>query len=99
MWPSMSHSESNNFFQFADNMYAKAVLYGAALTKVSALIKAVAEQVTIVIEALKPGVVSLIRDLNGNHVIQRCLQVPHGLGSSVLYWQCACGACTPLLLA
>jgi hypothetical protein len=30
--------------------------------------------VTIVIEALKPGVVSLIRDLNGNHVIQRCLQ-------------------------
>jgi len=31
--------------------------------------------VTIVIEALKPGVVSLIRDLNGNHVIQRCLQV------------------------
>ena len=31
-------------------------------------------QVTIVIEALKPGVVSLIRDLNGNHVIQRCLQ-------------------------
>ena len=26
------------------------------------------------IEALKPGVVSLIRDLNGNHVIQRCLQ-------------------------
>ena len=32
-------------------------------------------QVTIVIEALKPGVVSLIRDLNGNHVIQRCLQV------------------------
>ena len=27
------------------------------------------------IEALRPGVVSLIRDLNGNHVIQRCLQV------------------------
>lgn len=34
-----------------------------------------APQVTIIIEALKPGVVSLIRDLNGNHVIQRCLQV------------------------
>jgi len=31
--------------------------------------------VTLVIEALRPGVVSLIRDLNGNHVIQRCLQV------------------------
>ena len=26
------------------------------------------------IDALKPGVVSLIRDLNGNHVVQRCLQ-------------------------
>lgn len=32
-------------------------------------------QVQLVIDALKPGVVSLIRDLNGNHVVQRCLQV------------------------
>lgn len=32
------------------------------------------EQVQLVIDALKPGVVSLIRDLNGNHVVQRCLQ-------------------------
>lgn len=31
-------------------------------------------QVQLVIDALKPGVVSLIRDLNGNHVVQRCLQ-------------------------
>lgn len=32
------------------------------------------EQRTRVIDALKPGVVHLIKDLNGNHVIQRCLQ-------------------------
>jgi hypothetical protein len=31
-------------------------------------------QVQLVIESLRPGVVALIRDLNGNHVIQRCLQ-------------------------
>jgi len=30
--------------------------------------------VQLVIESLRPGVVALIRDLNGNHVIQRCLQ-------------------------
>lgn len=28
----------------------------------------------LVTDALRGGVVSLIRDLNGNHVIQRCLQ-------------------------
>jgi hypothetical protein len=32
------------------------------------------EQVDIVIKSLKQSVVTLIRDLNGNHVIQRCLQ-------------------------
>ncbi len=32
------------------------------------------EQVALVVDALKEGVVKLIRDLNGNHVIQRCLQ-------------------------
>ncbi|KAI8476987.1 MAG: pumilio family protein [Monoraphidium minutum] len=32
------------------------------------------EQRAIVIEALAPGVVPLIKDLNGNHVVQRCLQ-------------------------
>ena len=31
-------------------------------------------QVQLVVDALKPGVVNLIRDLNGNHVVQRCLQ-------------------------
>merc|ERR1712176_331311 len=32
------------------------------------------EQSTLVINALKPGIVLLIKDLNGNHVAQRCLQ-------------------------
>ena len=31
-------------------------------------------QVRLATEALQGGVVALIRDLNGNHVIQRCLQ-------------------------
>jgi hypothetical protein len=32
------------------------------------------EQVAMVITALSNGVVELIKDLNGNHVVQRCLQ-------------------------
>ena len=32
------------------------------------------DQSSVVIKALEPGVVSLIKDLNGNHVVQRCLQ-------------------------
>lgn len=32
------------------------------------------QQVAMVISSLKPGVVTLIKDLNGNHVVQRCLQ-------------------------
>jgi len=32
------------------------------------------EQVKMVITALTEGVVELIKDLNGNHVVQRCLQ-------------------------
>lgn len=32
------------------------------------------EQVSLLIAALQPSVVELIKDLNGNHVIQRCLQ-------------------------
>eukprot|EP01018_Ginkgo_biloba_P024161 Gb_27539 [translate_table: standard] len=32
------------------------------------------QQVSMVIFSLKPGVVTLIKDLNGNHVVQRCLQ-------------------------
>ena len=32
------------------------------------------EEVSLATNALRPGVVTLIKDLNGNHVIQRCLQ-------------------------
>lgn len=32
------------------------------------------EQIAVATQALKPGAVLLIKDLNGNHVVQRCLQ-------------------------
>lgn len=32
------------------------------------------QQISRVISALEPGFLGLIKDLNGNHVIQRCLQ-------------------------
>ncbi|KAI3789023.1 hypothetical protein L2E82_01807 [Cichorium intybus] len=32
------------------------------------------QQVKLVVSALEPGFLALIKDLNGNHVIQRCLQ-------------------------
>ena len=32
------------------------------------------EQVDLLVNALRVGVVALIKDLNGNHVVQRCLQ-------------------------
>lgn len=31
-------------------------------------------QINLVISALKPGIVDLMKDLNGNHVVQQCLQ-------------------------
>ncbi|KAL3538630.1 hypothetical protein ACH5RR_001996 [Cinchona calisaya] len=32
------------------------------------------QQISLVIAALEPGFLALIKDLNGNHVVQRCLQ-------------------------
>ncbi|XP_039040072.1 putative pumilio homolog 8, chloroplastic [Hibiscus syriacus] len=32
------------------------------------------QQISLVISALEPGFLSLIKDLNGNHVVLRCLQ-------------------------
>lgn len=32
------------------------------------------EQFSMVVSSLKPGIVSLVKDMNGNHVAQRCLQ-------------------------
>ncbi|KAJ8760127.1 hypothetical protein K2173_010983 [Erythroxylum novogranatense] len=33
-----------------------------------------AEQCSIIVSSLKPGIVTLIKNMNGNHVAQRCLQ-------------------------
>ena len=37
------------------------------------------EEIAIIVSALKHGVVTLIKNVNGNHVVQRCLQylLPH----------------------
>lgn len=32
------------------------------------------QQISLLMIALKPGMVELIKDANGNHVVQRCLQ-------------------------
>ncbi|KAE8703110.1 putative pumilio-like protein 7 [Hibiscus syriacus] len=32
------------------------------------------QQISLIISSLEPGFLSLIKDLNGNHVVQRCLQ-------------------------
>lgn len=32
------------------------------------------QQISLVVSALEPGFLSLIKDLNGNHVVQHCLQ-------------------------
>lgn len=32
------------------------------------------QQISLVTSALAPGFLDLIKDLNGNHVVQRCLQ-------------------------
>ena len=31
------------------------------------------QQISLVVSALEPGFLALIKDLNGNHVVQRCL--------------------------
>ena len=32
------------------------------------------QQISLVVAALEPGFLALIKDLNGNHVVQHCLQ-------------------------
>lgn len=32
------------------------------------------QEISLVVSVLEPGFLALIKDLNGNHVIQRCLQ-------------------------
>lgn len=53
------------------------------------------EQRTLAIGALKPGVVNLIKDLNGNHVIQRCLQ-RLGPEDSQFIYDAAIGCCVEI---
>ena len=42
------------------------------------------QQISLVISALESGFLALIKDLNGNHVIQRCLQCFPGEDSKVI---------------
>ena len=32
------------------------------------------EEISLVVDALRPGFLELIKDPNGNHVVQKCLQ-------------------------
>jgi len=50
------------------------------------------EQTELVVSTLSPGVVNLIRDLNGNHVIQRCLQRMSPIEAQFIY-DAACEHC------
>lgn len=53
------------------------------------------EQRKYAIAALKPGVVDLIKDLNGNHVVQRCLQ-RLGPEDSQFIYDAAIGCCVEI---
>ena len=44
------------------------------------------QQTSLVISALEPGFLALIKDLNGNHVVQRCLQCLSYEDSKVLLY-------------
>lgn len=43
------------------------------------------EQINLIIQSLSPKVVDLVQDLNGNHVIQKCLQVLGAERSQFIY--------------
>lgn len=43
------------------------------------------QQISLIISALEPGFLALIKDLNGNHVVQRCLQCFTAEDSKVSY--------------
>ncbi|KAL4196792.1 hypothetical protein AMTRI_Chr04g184940 [Amborella trichopoda] len=42
-------------------------------------------QISMVVSALEPGIVTLIKDLNGNHVVQRCLECLSNEDNKFLY--------------
>ncbi|KAI8049565.1 armadillo-type protein [Syncephalis plumigaleata] len=43
------------------------------------------QQIRVVVAALKPNVVTLIKDLNGNHVIQKCLHRLLSIDNQFIY--------------
>ena len=48
------------------------------------------EEIQLVVAALRPGFLELIKDPNGNHVVQKCLQ-PFGADDNKVYMcVCAC---------
>ncbi|KAJ6836514.1 pumilio-like protein 12-like isoform X1 [Iris pallida] len=53
------------------------------------------DQISMVVSSLKPGIVSLMKDANGNHVAQRCLQYFSSEFSEFLY-DAAIAHCTEL---
>ncbi|KAG6409156.1 hypothetical protein SASPL_132190 [Salvia splendens] len=56
------------------------------------------QQVSLVISALEPGFLALIKDLNGNHVVQRCLQCFTKEDSKIVYHSWASAECISSLL-
>lgn len=58
-------------------LFLNEICFWVASTRVvQKLIKTIRtrEQISLVKSALEPGFLDLVKDLNGNHVIQRCLQ-------------------------
>lgn len=74
---------------------ANSIFLGTSTRVVQKLIETLKtkQQISLVISALEPGFLALIKDLNGNHVIQRCLQCFPSEDSKVithLNLYCAC---------
>lgn len=50
-------------------------------------------EISLVISALEPGFLALVKDLNGNHVVQRCLQclsIENNKVKSFIFLNCQC---------
>ncbi|KAB2023773.1 hypothetical protein ES319_D06G042100v1 [Gossypium barbadense] len=43
------------------------------------------QQISLIKSALKPGILDLIKDLNGNHVLQRCLQCLNNEDNKIIF--------------
>jgi hypothetical protein len=47
------------------------------------------EEIQLVVAALRPGFLELIKDPNGNHVVQKCLQ-SFGADDNKVIYMCGC---------